>query len=108
VELMAAMSATDKGAIVLLITGVAAPIVGLLLRRVSGGWESIGRGPLAMEHPHPDQDDTEPPAADDSQLRLEVRQLVMATNERRLQRGLEPLDIDAETERWLADFVGSP
>lgn len=107
VDPMLAMSATDKGAIVLLVTGVAAPIVGLLLRRVAAGWESIGGGPLAMEHPQPDREDAEPPADDDPQLRLEVRQLVVASNERRLQRGLEPLDVEAETERRLADLVGS-
>lgn len=106
-ELLLATSAMDKGAAVLLLTGVAAPIVGLLLRRVSGGWDSIGAGPLAMEHPAPDPEASEAPAADDPQLRVEVRQLVLASNERRLQHGLEPLDVEAETERRLADFVGS-
>jgi hypothetical protein len=107
VELAAAISAGDKGALVLLLTGVAAPIVGLLLRRVSGGWESIGKGPLAMAPPPPDAEDPRTPAPDDPLLRVEVRQLVVASNVRRQQRGMEPLDVEAETRRRLTDLVGS-
>ena len=40
-------------------------------------------------------------------LRDEVRRLVVARNERRMRRGETPLDVEAETERQLADFVGS-
>ena len=43
----------------------------------------------------------------DAELRAEVRQLVVARNERRLREGLEPLDVEAETERQLADLIGS-
>jgi hypothetical protein len=43
----------------------------------------------------------------ETELRQEVRQLVVARNERRLRQGLEPLDVEEETERQLADFVGS-
>lgn len=44
------MGATEKCGLLLVFTGVVAPLAGLLLRRVGAGWESIGRGPLAMEH----------------------------------------------------------
>ena len=44
----------------------------------------------------------------DAELRAEVRQLVVSRNERRLREGREPLDVEAETERQLADFIGSP
>ena len=43
----------------------------------------------------------------DEELRAEVRQLVIARNERRLRDGQEPLDVEAETERQLADLIGS-
>jgi hypothetical protein len=36
-----------------------------------------------------------------------VRQLVVARNERRLRQGLEPLDVEEETNRQLDDFIGS-
>jgi len=42
----------------------------------------------------------------DEKLRAEVRQLVIARNERRMRRGEEPLDIEAEVERQVADFIG--
>jgi hypothetical protein len=44
-------------------------------------------------------------ARQDAALREEVRQLVIARNERRLARGQEPLDVDAEVERQLADLT---
>ena len=37
-------------------------------------------------------------------LREEVRQLVVARNERRLRHGEEPLDVEAEVERQLRDL----
>lgn len=37
----------------------------------------------------------------DAALRLEVRQLVIARNERRAARGQPPLDVDAEVERQM-------
>jgi len=39
----------------------------------------------------------------DAGLRDEVRQLVIARNERRIRRGEEPLDVEAEVERQLRD-----
>ena len=43
----------------------------------------------------------------DAELRAEVRHLVVARNERRMREGLEPLDVETETERQLADLIGS-
>jgi predicted NUDIX family NTP pyrophosphohydrolase len=42
----------------------------------------------------------------DEKLRAEVRDLVVARNERRMRRGQEPLDVEAEVERQVADFIG--
>jgi hypothetical protein len=42
----------------------------------------------------------------DEKLRAEVRTLVIARNERRARRGEEPLDVEAETDRQLADLIG--
>jgi hypothetical protein len=162
VDLPLAMSAAEKCAVVLLFTGVAAPLAGLLFRRVAGGWDSFGKGPLAIDQDLPvpqylrspeqavdpailaaevrqmldakahrlqrrgegpidvEAEATrllEPTAApgrpsagarQDAELRAEVRQLVLSRNERRMHKGLEPLDVEAETERQLADLIGSP
>jgi hypothetical protein len=43
----------------------------------------------------------------DEELRAEVRQLVIARNERRRRQGLSALDVEVETERQLVDLVGS-
>jgi hypothetical protein len=51
-------------------------------------------------------DSAEEPAID-AELRAEVRRMVVAANERRMRRGEQPLDVDDETERQLADFIGS-
>jgi hypothetical protein len=42
----------------------------------------------------------------DEKLRAEVRELVIARNERRMRRGDDPLDVEAEVERQVADFIG--
>jgi hypothetical protein len=42
----------------------------------------------------------------DEKLRAEVRALVIARNERRMRRGEEPLDVEAEVQRQVADFIG--
>ena len=45
-----------------------------------------------------------PSSGHDPGLTKEVRQLVVARNERRGRQGLEPLDVDAEVERTLAEL----
>jgi len=40
----------------------------------------------------------------DAALRLEVRQLVIARNDRRAARGEPPLDVEAEVDRQLSDL----
>lgn len=130
-NLVLALTALQKGGALLVFTGVAAPLIGLLLKRVSGGWETMGGGPFAILNERPRKStasgaQTIDPAiqaaevrllaaaeqprgeeAMDAELRAEVRQLVVVRNERRLREGLEPLDVEAEIERQLADFIGS-
>ncbi|HVQ58550.1 MAG TPA: hypothetical protein VMS60_06540 [Solirubrobacterales bacterium] len=159
-DLALAMTATQKGAVLLGISAIAAPIAGYLFHRSAQAWQSFGKGPLSIEaegmppsrgaaaaapldpavqaaevrqmleakaerlkrHGKPPIDvEAEAarllaaegtPARDrgaeiDAELRAEVRQLVVSRNERRMRRGQEPLDVETETDRQLADFVGS-
>ena len=103
-DLTLAISASGKGLIVLLFTGVAMPLVGVLLRRVGGGWESVGKGPFAIERQLPVSGRLhEPTAALDPAIQAaEVRQMLAAKSERRQRRGEEPIDVDVETTRLLA------
>jgi hypothetical protein len=46
------------------------------------------------------------PSPADAGLRDEVRQLVIARNERRVRQGKEPLDVEPEVDRQLRDLGG--
>ena len=58
-----------------------------------------------MAPPPPPDDGPQPAAGVDDELRSEVRQLVIARNERRLRQGKEPLDVEAEVERQIRDLT---
>ncbi|HET7122144.1 MAG TPA: hypothetical protein VFI17_12950 [Solirubrobacterales bacterium] len=103
-DLALAFTAVQKGAAVLLFTGLAAPLIGLLLRRVSGGWETMGGGPFAIlsERPAGQGPRGSAPPVDPAIQAAEVRQMLEAKSERRRRRGEAPLDVEAETVRLLA------
>ncbi|MBA3866737.1 MAG: hypothetical protein H0X42_10420 [Solirubrobacterales bacterium] len=96
-----ATSPTEACVLVLLFTGVVAPLVGLLLWHVGGSWDSIGKGPFAIEGQQPRPAGQPAPAVDPAIRAAEVRQMLRAKSERRQRRGEEPLDIDAEAKRLL-------
>jgi hypothetical protein len=99
-----ALSALQKGAALLLFTGVLAPLIGVLLKRVGGGWETMGGGPFAILNEPPQQRSAggETPKVDPAIQAAEVRQMLEAKSERQRQRGEAPLDVEAETRRLLA------
>ncbi|MGN6372974.1 MAG: hypothetical protein ACTHM1_08270 [Solirubrobacteraceae bacterium] len=63
-------------------------------------------GQGAADWPEPDRGPGEPTPAGkhDAGLAEEVRQLVVARNERRVRRGEQPLDVDAEVQRTLTEL----
>jgi hypothetical protein len=98
-----ALSALQKGGALLLFTGVLAPLVGLLLKRVGGGWETRGGGPFAILNERPPRpSDGAAEKVDPAIQAAEVRQMLEAKSERQRQRGEAPLDVEAETARLLA------
>jgi hypothetical protein len=102
-DLPLALTALQKGAMVLGFTGLAAPLIGLLLKRVGGGWETMGGGPFAIlsESPRRRVGAGEQPL-DPAIQAAEVRQMLEAKSRRRQLRGESPLDVEAEAERLLA------
>lgn len=48
--------------------------------------------------------DSEPPVQVEGGIREEIRQVVIASNERRERRGEEPLDVEAEVDRMMREF----
>ncbi len=99
-----ALTALQKGGALLVFTGVAAPVIGLLLKRVGGGWETMGGGPFAIlnERPRRQASGGVAESVDPAIQAAEVRQMLEAKSERRRRRGEAPLDVEAETERLLA------
>lgn len=97
-----ALSALQKGGALLVFTGVAAPLIGLLLKRVGGGWETMGGGPFAILDERPQKRVAGAQPVDPAIQAAEVRQMLEAKSERRRRRGEAPLDVEAETERLLA------
>jgi hypothetical protein len=99
-----ALTATQKGGILLAISGIAAPIAGYLFHRSAESWRSFGKGPFSInaEAPPPSRPGAPPPPVDPAIQAAEVRQMLEAKSERRRRRGEAPLDVEAETERLLA------
>src|SRR3954469_6625072 len=96
-----ALTALQQGVAVLAFTGLAAPLIGLLLKRVGGGWETMGGGPFAIldERPRKRGGLGLEQAVDPAIQAAKVRQMLEAKSQRREARGEPPLDVEAETER---------
>ncbi len=63
-----------------------------------------GEEPVDVEAEMRRLDTAPPPAASDPGLEEEVRQMVIASNERRVRRGEEPVDVEAEVSRRLREI----
>jgi hypothetical protein len=101
-DLPTSLTAVQKGGALLGFTAVAAPLIGLLLKRVSGGWETMGGGPFAILNERPRKRGGATERVDPAIQAAEVRQMLEAKSERRRRRGEAPLDVEAEAERLLA------
>jgi hypothetical protein len=109
VNLLLTISVGQKCLAVLLLTGVAAPLAGLLFRRVGGNWDSIGKGPFAIEQQLPTVPryfGRAPAPVDPAIQAAEVRQMLEAKASRLQRRGEVPIDVEAEATRLLAPGEG--
>jgi hypothetical protein len=99
------MSPTEQCLAILLFTGVAAPLAGLMFRHVSRGWDSVGKGPFAIEQQLPlvPRYLSRPaPPVDPAIQAAEVRQMLEAKASRLRRRGEAPIDVEVETTRLLS------
>jgi hypothetical protein len=94
---MAAVDGTLFGAVVIgvVVVGLVVAVAAALASR--DAYEHIGRGGLGREN----GPSTEP---GDLGVADEVRELALARNARRRDRGLDPLDVEAEVERRLREL----
>ncbi len=83
------------GTVLIALAVVAALAAALSYWRSGDAYREIGRETELLEPPA---------AAVEFTLRDEIRQLVIARNERLQRQGKEPLDVDAEVERELRDL----
>jgi hypothetical protein len=101
-ELVLALTATQKGAILLAISGIAAPVAGYFFHRSAAAWRSFGQGPFAIDSAVLPSPRGAPAPIDPAMQAAEVRQMLAAKAERQRQRGEQPLDVETEAERLLA------
>ncbi len=97
-----ALSVGVKAAAVLLFTLVVAPLVGLGLKRMTGGWDAYGGGAFGILRDQPQRKGTPPRPTDPAIQAAEVRQMLEAKAARREERGEPTLDVEAESARLLA------
>jgi hypothetical protein len=86
-----------------LITLLVLPIALLAFARSGPLWQSVGKGPFAIEQeiPPPSRISQPDPPVDRRLQETEARQMLEAKSYRRQQRGEAPLDVEAELARLL-------
>jgi hypothetical protein len=97
-----ALSVGTKAAAVVAFTFVVAPLVGLGLKRLTGGWDSYGGGAFAILRDSPARKGAAPQSTDPAIQAAEVRQMLAAKADRQRVRGEPVLDVEAESARLLA------
>ena len=85
----------DFGTVIIVVSIVAVLIAAVSYWGSGRVYGSIGDSDLVMRR------ETATSAPDSAEAREEIRQMLMARNERRRRQGKEPLDVDAEVERQL-------
>jgi hypothetical protein len=93
----------QAGFVLTLITLIALPIALIAFARTGPLWQSVGKGPFAIEQELPPRSSIaqpEPPV-DRKLQEAEARQMLEAKSYRRQQRGESPLNVEAEVVRLL-------
>ena len=100
----------QSGYVLTLITLLVLPIALIAFARAGPLWQSIGKGPFAIEQELPPAGrlaQPEPPV-DRKLQETEARQMLEAKSWRRRQRGESSLDVEAELTRLLASPAATP
>src|SRR5262245_45332628 len=98
--MLLAMSA-DAGTALIAIAFIVLPLAGMMFAEGSSRrYDEIGKGGLTFLDGDSDRDDEAESAAVREE---EIRQMVQAKSDRGVDKGADPLDVDAEVEKLLAD-----
>jgi hypothetical protein len=100
---IAALIDIQAGYVLTLITLIALPVALIAFARSGPLWQSVGKGPFAIERelPRPSALSRPDPPVDRRLQETEARQMLEAKSYRRRQRGEAPLDVEAEVARLL-------
>lgn len=102
-----AATAVDNGNVLILISLIVLPIAAIAFADAGKAWRSIGRGPYAIDPDLPPRSMRPVPSPVSRETQeAEVRQMLEAKSYRRVRRGEDPIDVEAETERRVADLIG--
>lgn len=101
--------AVEFGTVLILVAVVALPIGALVFAMGAGNaLRQIGKGDFAIEQEMPQRSGTgAPPPVSAAVREEEIRQMVEARSYRRVARGENALDVDAEVEKLLKPAGGS-
>jgi hypothetical protein len=103
------LAAVEFGTVLILVVLVALPIGALAFAMGAGNaLRQIGKGDFAIEQEMPQRSGSGAPAPVSAAVREEeIRQMVEARSYRRVARGENALDVDAEVEKLLRSAGGS-
>jgi hypothetical protein len=99
--------ALSNGEAILLIVLVAIPVAALSFLGAGTAFKQIGKGPLSIEQELPQKGSAAPSPISPELREAEIRQLLEAKAYRQAKRGEEPLDVEAELQRLLAEERGA-
>lgn len=93
----------QSGFVLTLITLIALPVALIAFARTGPLWQSVGKGPFAIEQeiPPPSSISQPEPPVDRRLQETEARQMLEAKSYRRQQRGEAALDVEAEVTALL-------
>jgi hypothetical protein len=105
---MALLAAIETGTVLILVVLIALP-VGLVVFAMGAGnaLKQIGKGQFAIDQELPQRSGGSAPTVSREVREEEIRQMVEARSYRRVARGEDALDIDAEVDKLLASGSGS-
>jgi len=98
--------ALSNGDVILLVVFVALPLALVAFLGAGAVYREIGKGAFAMDHDlAPAKGRAPGDQASQQEQETEIRQMLEAKSYRRLQRGEEPLDVEAEMQKLMVPKV---
>ena len=106
---MPLLAALQLGTVLIIVVVVALPVGALVFAMGAGNaLQKIGKGDFALEQDFPQGSQGSIHGVSAEVREEEIRQMVQARSDRRVAKGREALDVEAEVERLLAPGPAGP